>query len=60
MNKPKYVFSKIDEYYTPKEVVSLFGEFDFDPATTPERAEYLGIKNFYTINNCGLQNVYAG
>ncbi len=55
MSKPKYIFSTIDEYYTPKEVVSFFGKFDFDPATTSERAEYLEIESFCTMENCGLK-----
>jgi len=42
------------EYYTPKNVVGKFGEFDYDPATTKEQAEYLGISNFDTKETDGL------
>lgn len=42
------------EYYTPKNIVDLFGSFDYDPATTAEQAEYLGIPNYDTIETDGL------
>lgn len=29
------------EYYTPKSLVDMFGEFDYDPATTAEQAKRL-------------------
>ena len=32
MAKTNMIFSKDNEYYTPKEVVNFFGEFDYDPA----------------------------
>jgi hypothetical protein len=35
MAKANVVFTKDNEYYTPKYVVDLFGKFDYDPATTP-------------------------
>lgn len=47
--------SKKDEWYTPKLVIDFFGPFDYDPATTKERAEYLGIKNYDTIHTDGLK-----
>lgn len=43
------------EYYTPKYIVDMFGPFDYDPTTTKEQAEYLGIKNFDTIETDGLK-----
>ncbi len=43
-----------DEYYTPLEVVSRFGQFDYDPATTPEKAAEFGITNFDTKETDGL------
>jgi len=49
----KYV-SKDNEYYTPKEFVARFGQFDYDPATTKEKAEDFGIKDFDTIETDGL------
>ena len=47
--------SQKDEWYTPKIVIDFFGPFDYDPATTKERAEYLGIKNYDTIETDGLK-----
>lgn len=48
MSSPKVEqanFSKDNEYYTPKRVVDYFGKFDYDPATTKEKAEEFGITN---------------
>lgn len=47
-------FSKDNEYYTPKEIVSRFGQFEYDPATTPEKAAEFGVKEFDTIETDGL------
>ena len=44
------------EYYTPRFVVSFFGSFDYDPATTEKQAEYLGIKNYDTKETNGLMS----
>jgi len=46
--------SKDNEYYTPKEIVARFGQFDYDPATTPEKATEFGIENYDTIKTNGL------
>lgn len=54
MAKSQVQFTKDNEYYTPKEFVARFGEFDYDPATTKEKAEDLNIKNFDTIETDGL------
>lgn len=43
-----------DEYYTPLHIVKYFGKFDYDPATTPEKAEEFGITNFDTKESDGL------
>lgn len=43
-----------DNCYTPKYFVDYFGTFDYDPATTKEQAEYLGIKNYDTEESDGL------
>lgn len=43
-----------DEYYTPKYVVDRFGVFDYDPATTSEKAKEFGISNYDTIETDGL------
>lgn len=54
MSKSQVQFTKDNEYYTPKEFVSLFGRFDYDPATTKEKAEEFGIENYDTIETDGL------
>ena len=54
MSKGQVNFTKDNEYYTPKEVVRYFGKFDYDPATTKEKAEEFGIKNYDTIETNGL------
>lgn len=55
MSKGAINFSSDNEYYTPKSIVSLFGQFDYDPATTKEKAKDLGIPNYDTIETNGLQ-----
>lgn len=55
MPKAGIQFQKKDQYMTPKEVVDLFGPFDYDPATTKGQAEYLGIPNYDTIETDGLR-----
>lgn len=54
MAKPVVGNTKDNEYYTPKEVVDMFGQFDYDPATVPEKAAEFGLKNFDTIETDGL------
>ena len=54
MAKANVVFTKDNEYYTPKYVVEYFGKFDYDPATNIEQAKYLGIENYDTIDTDGL------
>jgi phage N-6-adenine-methyltransferase len=56
MAKSNCVFSKDNEYYTPKYVVDMFGKFDYDPATTKEKAEEFNIPNFDTIKTDGLKS----
>lgn len=56
MSKGAINFSTDNEYYTPLEVVSLFGQFDYDPATTPERAKILSITNYDTEETDGLKS----
>jgi len=46
--------TKNDERYTPKPVVDYFGKFDYDPATTAEKAQEFGIPVFDTIETDGL------
>lgn len=48
-------FSTDNEYYTPKEIVDMFGRFDYDPATTEDKAKELDIKNYDTIETDGLK-----
>lgn len=54
MAKANVVFTKDNEYYTPKKVVEYFGKFDYDPATIKEKAEEFGIINYDTIETNGL------
>lgn len=54
MAKSQVQFTKDNEYYTPKEFVARFGQFDYDPATTPEKAREFGILHFDTIETDGL------
>ncbi len=54
MAKSQVQFTKDNEYYTPKEFVSKFGKFDYDPATTKEKAYEFGLSNFDTIETDGL------
>jgi phage N-6-adenine-methyltransferase len=54
MAKPQVQYTKDNEYYTPREFVSRFGTFDYDPATTKEKAEEFGIENYDTIETDGL------
>jgi len=56
MAKSNVQFTKDNEYYTPKEFVSRFGIFDYDPATTVDKAKELGITNFDTIETDGLNS----
>jgi len=54
MAKSQVQFTKDNEYYTPKVFVDKFGVFDYDPATTKEKAEEFGIPNYDTIESDGL------
>lgn len=54
MRKGQVNFEKDNEYYTPKKVLDYFGKFDYDPATTKEKAEEFGVKNYDTIETNGL------
>ena len=54
MAKSGVVFTKDNEYYTPLKLVSYFGKFDYDPATTKEKALEFGINNYDTIQTNGL------
>ena len=59
MAKAGIQFSNKDEWYTPKNIVNFFGDFDYDPATTKERAELLGILNYDTIDTDGLKTDWS-
>jgi phage N-6-adenine-methyltransferase len=54
MAKANVQFTKDNEYYTPKSLVDRFGVFDYDPATTKEKALEFGIDNYDTIETDGL------
>lgn len=56
MSKGNVNFNKNDDYYTPREFVSQFGSFDYDPATTKDKAVDLGIANYDTIETDGLSS----
>ena len=55
MAKAGQVFTKDNEYYTPSVFVARFGKFDYDPATTKEKAAEFGIENYDTIETDGLK-----
>ncbi len=55
MAKANVVFSKDNEYYTPKKTVDYFGKFDYDPATIYEKAKEFNIENYDTIETDGLK-----
>jgi hypothetical protein len=59
MAKSGVVFTQDNEYYTPKSVVQRFGLFDYDPATTADKAKDLGISNFDTIESDGLNKNWS-
>lgn len=59
MSKGAINFSSDNEYYTPKSLVERFGDFDYDPATTKEKAEEFGIKNYDTIDTNGLTSDWS-
>lgn len=59
MSKGQVNFAKDNEYYTPKRVVDYFGKFDYDPATTKEKAEEFGIKHYDTIETDGLKQDWS-
>lgn len=55
MSKGAINFSKDNEYYTPKQIMEMFGSFEYDPATTKEKAEEFGVKAYDTIETDGLK-----
>lgn len=59
MAKSQVQFTKDNEYYTPKEFVARFGVFDYDPATTKEKAEEMGIPIYDTIETDGLSQEWG-
>ena len=54
--KASVVFSKDNEYYTPKYVVDFFypDGFDYDPATCEGKAKEFGVPYYDTIETDGL------
>ena len=59
MPKAGIQFSQKDEWYTPKKIVDFFGPFDYDPATTKNRADYLSIAKYDTIDTDGLNSDWS-
>lgn len=55
MAKAGIQFSNKDDWATPKEVVTKFGHFDYDPATTKAKADEFGIEHYDTIETDGLK-----
>lgn len=55
----KTQFTNDNEYYTPRYVVDYFGKFDYDPATTVEKAADLEIPSFDTIETNGLKSDWS-
>lgn len=55
MAKSQVQFTKDNEYYTPKVFAERFGKFDYDPATTHDKAKEMGIPNYDTIETDGLK-----
>lgn len=53
------IFSKNDECYTPKEVIDMFGPFDYDAATTEKKAQEFGISNYDTKETDGLSSDWS-
>ena len=54
MAKANVQFTKDNEYYTPRGFVESFWKFDYDPATTKEKAEEFWLLNYDTIDTDGL------
>lgn len=50
-----------DEWYTPKEIILSLGEFDLDPATSPEAYSLnKSAKKIYTAKDNGLHQEWRG
>lgn len=54
MAKSNVQFTADNEYYTPRGFVARFGQFDYDPATTKDKAQEFNIQNYDTIETDGL------
>lgn len=59
MAKVHTQFTQDNEYYTPKSIVERFGAFDYDPATTKEKASEFGVENYDTIETDGLSKDWS-
>lgn len=59
MYKDAIQFTSDNECYTPKSVVRFFGAFDYDPATTTEKAKEFKIPNYDTIETDGLSKDWS-
>ncbi|GAB6122484.1 N-6-adenine-methyltransferase [Bacteroidia bacterium] len=50
-----------DEWYTPAEIIQSLGEFDLDPASSPEAyRQNRSAKHFYTAEENGLEKDWHG
>lgn len=50
MSKGEVEFTKDNEYYTPRNLVCMFGQFDYDPATTYRRFSEIQELKYIRIN----------
>ena len=59
MSKGAINFTSDNEYYTPVKLVNYFGSFDYDPATTIEKAKEFNLNNFDTVESDGLKSDWS-
>lgn len=59
MSKGALNLTSDNEYYTPYSVIKYFGDFDYDPSTTIEKAKEFNIGSFDTIETDGLKNDWS-
>lgn len=49
-----------DEWYTPKNIVNMFGEFDLDVASNEYNSKRLNISKYYSKQNSALDKEWKG
>ena len=55
MAKSQVQFSKQDSWRTPQEVFDFLPQIDYDPCTTAQWAQQIGVPNYDTIQTDGLK-----